>query len=461
MTTIDRDITRRLRKVLGKRGILDSPADLVSYSYDATTDWQAMPELVLLPETKEQVSEIMKIAHENEIPVTVRGAGTNVSGGSIPISNGIVLCTTRMNRILKLDKDNLYVHVEAGVVLNNLYEFLKKYGLFFPPDPQSFLAATIGGCVSENSGGPYAVKYGVFKHYLLGLSVVLPNGTIMEMGGRTVKNVTGYDLPQLICGSEGTLAVVTDVILKVLPMPEARKTIMAAFKNVISAGQVVSEIVSNGIIPSKIELMDNWIVNRIEELNPIGLPTDSDAVLLFEVDGMTEAVEREAQQISEICRKNKELMMLRIAEDDKEAEMLWNARRAGFSAIFSHASTVLAEDVTVPPKRLPDLIVRIKEIAKRHDLTIVIIGHAGDGNLHPSILTDKNDPGHYKKAQEAVEEIFSSAIDMEGAISGEHGIGLEKRRFLRKILPEDEIELLKKIKRVFDPKGILNPGKIW
>ena len=458
---IDKSILKRLKKIVGKKGFLDSPAELVSYSYDATTDWQARPDLVLLPENKEQISEIMKIAYENEIPVTVRGAGTNVSGGSIPISGGIVLCTTRMNKILELDKDNLFVRAEAGVVLNDLYEFLKKHNLFFPPDPQSFLAATIGGCVSENSGGPYAIKYGVFKHYLLGLTAVLPNGSIIEMGGRTVKNVTGYDLPQLICGSEGTLAIVTDVTLRVLPMPPSRKTILAAFKDVISAGKVVSEIISEGIIPAKIELMDNWIVKRIEEINPIGLPIDSDAVLLFEVDGIKEAVEKETERIISICKKDKNIMKLSIAKDEKEAERLWAARRAGFSAIFGHAPTVLAEDVTVPPKRLPELILKIKEIARSYDLTIVIIGHAGDGNLHPSILTDKNNPEYYKKAQSAVNEIFSLAVEMGGAISGEHGIGLEKRKFLKKIMPKEELELLKAIKKVFDPKGILNPGKIW
>jgi len=458
---IDKSILKRLKKIVGKKGFLDSPAELVSYSYDATTDWQARPDLVLLPENRDQISEIMKIAYENEIPVTVRGAGTNVSGGSIPISGGIVLCTTRMNKILELDKDNLFVRAEAGVVLNDLYEFLKKYNLFFPPDPQSFLAATIGGCVSENSGGPYAIKYGVFKYYLLGLTAVLPNGSIIEMGGRTVKNVTGYDLPQLICGSEGTLAIVTDVTLRVLPMPPSRKTILAAFKDVISAGKVVSEIISEGIIPAKIELMDNWIVKRIEEINPIGLPIDSDAVLLFEVDGIKEAVEKETERIISICKKDKNIMKLSIAKDEKEAERLWAARRAGFSAIFGHAPTVLAEDVTVPPKRLPELILKIKEIARSYDLTIVIIGHAGDGNLHPSILTDKNNPEHYKKAQSAVNEIFSLAVEMGGAISGEHGIGLEKRKFLKKIMPKEEVELLKAIKRVFDPKGILNPGKIW
>jgi len=457
---IEKRVLKKLKEIVGKRGYLDSTSDLISYSYDATTDWQSFPDIVLLPENKEQISEIMKIAYENEIPVTVRGAGTNVSGGSIPIKGGILLCTTRMNRILELDKENLFVRVEAGVVLNDLYEFLKKHDLFFPPDPQSYLAATVGGCIAENSGGPYAVKYGVFKHYLLGLTAVLPNGKIIEMGGRTVKNVTGYDLPQLICGSEGTLAIITDAILKVLPAPPSRRTIIAIFKDVIGSGNVVSRILSEGIVPAKIELIDNWVIRRIEEVDPVGFPLDADSVLLFEVDGVEEAVNIEAEKIADICRREKTVIDLRIVKDE-EAEKYWNARRKGFSAIYGYSRTVLAEDVTVPPSRLPELIKKIKEIAKKYELTIVIIGHAGDGNLHPSILTDRSNLEHYKKAKAAVQEIFSIAVEMGGAISGEHGIGLEKREFLRRILPKEQTDLLRKIKSVFDPKGILNPGKIW
>ncbi len=458
---MDPTALKKLKNIVGKGGYLDSTADLLSYSYDATTDWYGVPEIVLFPKSKIQVSKIMEVAFEHEIPVTIRGAGTNVSGGSIPLSGGIVLCTTRMNRIVRLSKENLYVHVEAGVVLNDLYEFLKKHGLFFPPDPQSFLAATVGGCIAENAGGPYAIKYGVTKHYLLGVTVVLSDGEILELGGKTLKNVTGYDLCQLICGSEGTLAVVTDAILKVIPLPESRRTIIAAFGNIIDAGKTVSQIISEGIIPAKIELMDNWIIRRIEELNPIGLPINSDALLLFELDGQESSVEKMAEKVSDICKKNRALTKLEIAKSEREAEKVWNARRAGFSAIFSHAPTVLAEDVVVPPKRLPELILKIREISEKYGLTIVIVGHAGDGNLHPSVLTNAKDKNHYKKAQKAVEEIFSSALELEGAISGEHGIGLEKKDFLKKTLPPRQLELLKSIKKVFDPKGILNPGKIW
>ncbi len=458
---MDNTTLKKLKNIVGKKGYLDSTADLLSYSYDATTDWQSIPEIVLFPQNREQVSEIMKVAFDYEIPVTVRGAGTNVSGGSIPISGGIVLCTTKMNKILELSKENLYVHVEAGVVLNDLYEFLKKHRLFFPPDPQSFLAATVGGCISENAGGPYAIKYGVTKHYLLGITAVLPDGEIVQLGGKTQKNVTGYDLCQLICGSEGTLAVVTDAILRVIPLPEHRKTVVAAFKDIVAAGDIVSKVISEGIIPAKIELMDNWIIRRIEEINPIGLPTDSDALVLFEMDGEKDLTEKMAQKVLDICKKSKAIEKLELASSEKEAEKIWNARRAGFSAIFSHAPTVLAEDIVVPPTKLPELILRIKEISKRYDLTIVVIGHAGDGNLHPSILTDIKNKEHYERAQKAVEEIFNSALELGGAISGEHGIGLEKRRFLKKIFPARQLELLKGIKKVFDPKGILNPGKIW
>ncbi len=458
---MDATALKRLKNVVGKNGYLDSTADLLSYSYDATTDWQAVPEIVLFPENRRQVSEIMKIAFDFEIPVTIRGAGTNVSGGSIPVSGGIVLCTTRMNRILELSKENLYVHVEAGVVLNDLYEFLKKHGLFFPPDPQSFLAATVGGCISENAGGPYAIKYGVTKHYLLGITAVLADGKILEFGGRTLKNVAGYDLCQLVCGSEGTLAVVTDAILRVIPLPEYKKTIIAAFKDIIDAGEIVSQVILEGIIPAKIELMDNWIIRRIEEFNPIGLPVDSDALLLFELDGERDSVEKTAQKVFDICKKSQSLTKLEIAESESDAEKIWNARRAGFSAIFSYAPTVLAEDIVVPRKRLPELILKIREISEKYDLTIVVIGHAGDGNLHPSVLTDIKNREHYERAQKAVEEIFNSALELGGTISGEHGIGLEKRRFLKKALHSKHLELLKAVKEVFDPKGILNPGKIW
>jgi len=453
-------ILGKLREIVGAKGLLTAQVDLAAYSFDGTTSWQGLPEAVVFPTTAEQVSQVLKLATERGIPVTPRGAGSNLSGGSVPISGGIVLCTTRMNRILEVDAANFTVTAEAGVVLNDLNRELARHNLFFPPDPQSFLAATIGGCVSENAGGPYAVKYGVFKHYILGMTVVLPTGAILTLGGNTVKNVTGYDLPQLLCGSEGTLAVITQVTLRLLPAPPARQTVLAVFNEVITAGQAVHRVLTEGILPAKIELMDNWVIRRIEEATPLGLPLEAEAILLFELDGIPAAVERETEGVINLCQQEG-AMEVRPAHDVKEAENFWTARRAGFSAIFGHSPTVFAEDVTVPPNRIPELIGRIQKLAESYDLTIVILGHAGDGNLHPCILTDKNKAEHYSRAERAIHDIFSAALELGGSISGEHGIGLEKKRFLKQAMPPGAIDLLRGMKKVFDPMGILNPGKIW
>ncbi len=457
---LPKSILKKIETIVGRDGILTSDTDLKTYSFDATSNWQSLPEAVVFPTTTEQVSGLMRLATGNQIPVTVRGAGTCLSGGPIPVRGGILLCTARMNRILDIDQSNFTVLAETGVVLNDLNQTLAARGLFFPPDPQSFLAATLGGCVSENASGPYAVKYGVFRHYLLGMTAVLPDGKVLNLGGRTMKNVTGYDLPQLICGSEGTLAVVTRVMLRLLSRPESSQTVLATFGNARSAGEAVYKIRAGGVVPAKIEFIDNWILQRVEERMPLGLPLSAEAVLLFELDGAPDAVARESNEVIELCRQAG-ADVVRPARDEKEAQNFWTARRAGYSAIFGNAPTVLAEDVTVPVSRIPDLVDRVAEIAKENELTIVVIGHAGDGNLHPCVLTDRSDTAHYARAQKAVDEIFKSALGYGGAISGEHGIGLEKRKYLKDAMSPDEIDLLKQLKAVFDPKGILNPGKIW
>jgi glycolate oxidase len=445
---------------VGDTSVLTSPVDLESYAFDGTTSWQSRPDVVVFPTTTEQISQIIKLASAGKIPVTPRGAGSNVSGGSVPINGGIVLCTTRMNKILKIDADNFTVTTEVGVVLNDLNLALAKQKLFFPPDPQSFYAATIGGCVSENAGGPYAVKYGVFKHYLLGLTAVLPSGAIVKMGGNTVKNVTGYDLPQIICGSEGTLAIITQVTLRLLPLPPAHQTVIAVFDKVVTSGQAVHKVLTSGILPAKIELMDNWVIRRIEETSHLGLPLEAGAVLLFELDGMPASVVMETEGVINSCREAGSVDV-RAARDANEAANFWMARRAGFSAIYGASPTVFAEDISVPVSHIADLISKVEAIAKNYNLTIVIIGHAGDGNLHPSVLTDKGSPEHYQKAEKAVNEIFLAALEYGGAISGEHGIGLEKKRFMKQAMQPEAIDLLRGIKKVFDPDGILNPGKIW
>ncbi len=457
---LPKTILSEIEKIVGREGVLTADTDLRAYAFDATSNWHGMPDVVAFPLTTAHVAGVMRLANDNGIPVTVRGAGTCLSGGPVPTRGGIVLCTTRMNRVVDIDWNNFTVLVEAGVVLNDLNQTLSQQGFFFPPDPQSFLAATIGGCISENAGGPYAVKYGVFRHYLLGMTAVLPDGTILKLGGRTMKNVTGYDLPQLICGSEGTLAVVTRVLLRLLPLPESRQTVLATFRDIRRAGEAVAKIRSSGVIPAKIELIDNWILRRVEERMPLGLPLTAEVVLLFELDGVPETVQRESEQVTALCRACG-ADVVRPARDAKEADNFWTARRAGFSAIFGNAPTVLAEDVTVPVSRIPDLVDQVKRIGEENNVTIVMIGHAGDGNLHPSILTDKADVAHYARAQKAVDAIFKAALECGGAISGEHGIGLEKKKYLKDAMSPEEILLLKQLKNVFDPKGILNPGKIW
>lgn len=454
------ELIKTLESMVGGDAVLTGANDLAVYGVDGTTHCKGKPEVVVFPSTTAHIAQIMRLSDAHEIPVTVRGAGTSLSGGPVPVAGGIVLCTTRMNRIQGIDRENFTVKAEVGVVLNDLNQALAKENLFFPPDPQSFLAATIGGCVSENAGGPYAVKYGVFKHYLLAVTAVLPSGRIVNLGGNTMKNVTGYDLPQILCGAEGTLAVIADVTLRLLPLPQAKSTVMAVFDRVMTAGQAVHAVRSSGVMPAKIELMDNWVVRRIEERIPLGIPLTADAILLFEMDGAKENVAQETKAVIALCRQAG-AVEVRAARDDAEANTFWTARRAGFSAVFSASPTVLAEDVTVPTNRIADQIAHTKKLCQEYGLTIPIIGHAGDGNLHPCILTDENDAAHFALAQKAAGELFDNALALGGAISGEHGIGLEKQKYLKKAMSPDAIDLLKGIKAVFDPKGLLNPGKIW
>lgn len=454
------ELISKLEKIVGKEAVLTSKEDLTAYSYDATTTWAHMPDVVVLPTSSEQVSQILKLANENKTPVTPRGAGTNVSGGSIPIKGGIVLCTTKMNKIIEINKANLNAIVEPGVVLQDFNTALAREGLFFPPDPQSFLGCTIGGNVAENAGGPACVKYGVYKQYVLGLEVVLASGEIVKLGGVTPKNRTGYELVMLFTGSEGTLGVITKITLRLLPKPSAEKTILAIFDDMAVAGQAVSDILSSGVIPAKIEFVDNWIIRRIESMMPLGLPVEANALLLLQTDGNPAAVEAEANQIIDVCRKTG-ASEVRLAKDQAEANNFWTARRAGFAAIFGAAHTVLAEDVAVPRDKIAPFIRKCEQLGKKYDLTIPILGHAGDGNLHPSILTDIRDKDHFDRAQKAMDEIFETALSLGGVLSGEHGIGLEKQRHLKKAMDPVAIGIMKKIKGILDPNNILNPGKIW
>jgi glycolate oxidase len=450
----------RMRQIVGKDNVLTSKEELTAYSYDATYLWSHMPDVVVLPVNAEQISGILKLANQNGIPVTPRGGGTNVSGGSIPIKGGIVLCTTRMNRIIEINKANLNATVEPGVILQDFNVALAREGLFFPPDPQSSLGCTMGGVVAENSGGPACLKYGVTKQYVLGLEVVLADGSIMKVGGLTPKNRTGYELIMLFTGSEGTLGIMTKIILRLLPAPKANKTIIAVFNDIAVAGEAVSDIISAGVLPSKIEFIDNWAMKRFEELFPSGLPADTQLLLLIQVDGLPETVEAEAQQIVDICRRS-QAGEVSLAKDQAEADRIWQARSALFSDLSGTAYTVLTEDVAVPRDRLAEFIKKCQDKARRYDVPVCFSGHAGDGNLHPAVLTDSRDQEHFDRALKCVDDIIDVALSLGGVLSGEHGIGLEKKRFLKKAMDPVAIDIMKKIKDVLDPNHILNPGKVW
>jgi len=445
---------------VGKDNLLTSKEELTAYSYDASPTWTHLPEAVIFPNSAAQVSEVLKLANEHGIPVTPRGGGTNVSGGSIPIKGGIVLCTTRMNRIIEINGTDLNAIVEPGVVLQDFNTALAKEGLFFPPDPQSFLGCTIGGAVAENAGGPSCLKYGVTKQYILGLEVVIADGSIMKLGGLTAKNRTGYELVMLFTGSEGTLGIITRITLRLMPLPRAKKTMVAVFNDVAVAGQAVSNIIANSIVPSKIEFIDRMLMKRFQELLPSGLPADAEVLLLIETDGLPETVAEEAKQIIDICANSGAEETL-TARDQAEADSFWQARRAGFSDVNSAAHTVLSEDVVVPRSRIAEFVTRCRDMSQRYDLQINLLGHAGDGNLHPAVLTDDRDSEHYGRALKFVDEIIETALSLGGVLSGEHGVGLEKQRFLRLAMDPVAIEIMKKIKDVLDPNHILNPGKVW
>jgi len=364
----------QLRRIVGKENVLSTQEELLAYSYDATNMWQHLPDVVVLPTGARQISEILKLANENRIPVTPRGGGTNVSGGSIPIKGGIVLCTTRMDRILEISKTNLNATVEPGVILQDLQEALVEQGLFFPPDPQSFAGCTMGGVVAENSGGPSCLKYGVAKQYVLGLEVVLADGRIVKLGGLTPKNRTGYELAMLFTGSEGTLGVISKITLRLLPVQKASKTIVAVISDVAMAGETVTEIIAGGVLPSKVEFVDNWTFEKFRGLLPDEILDKSQVILLIQVDGLPETVDAETQQVVDIC-KNK-AGEVRVAQDQAEADRYWQARTAHFSDISSRTHTIVNEDVSVPRDKIAEFIKLGQESARKYDVPISFAGHA-------------------------------------------------------------------------------------
>ncbi len=434
--------------------------DLIPYGFDGTAALQQLPGCVVFTSSTREVSEVLKIASAGRVPVVTRGSGTGLSGGSLPVADCIVLCTVRMNRIIEVDTANLTLKCEPGVTTIQIAEAAAQAGLFYPPDPGSMKISTIGGNVAENSGGLRGLKYGVTRNYVMGLEVVLPDGAVMWLGNKCVKDVAGYSLKDVIIGSEGTLGVITQVLLRLIPKPAAKKTMVATYARMDAAAQTVSDIIAAKIIPCTLEFLDRTTIHCVEDYAKIGLPLDCEALLLMETDGHPAVVDEEARQMESIARKNG-CREIRVARDDAEAGQLASARRSAFSALARLAPTVILEDATVPRDQLAHMIRFVEQVAKKHRLKVGTFGHMGDGNLHPTFLTDERNLDEMHRVHEAFREIFDETIRVGGTITGEHGVGIAKKDFLPKFAGDVQMRVLRELRRALDPHGILNPGKMF
>ena len=453
-------ILKKISQIAGKNNFLDSQEDRIAYSYDGTPLLQFLPEAIVIPQTKEQISSILTLANEEHFAVVPRGSGSGLSGGSIPVENSIVMLMSHWNKILEVDAENLTVLVEPGVITADIHAAVEKLGLFYPPDPGSMNICTIGGNVAENAGGLRGLKYGVTKNYVLGLETVLPSGEIIFSGGKVVKDVAGYNLKDFFVGSEGTLGIFTKILLKLIPKPETSKTMLAYFQKRNDAAEAVSAIIAAHIIPATVEFLDRTTIRCVEEYAHLGLPTSVESLLLIEVDGRSAVVEEDTARVAELCQRH-QCIEINVAHTEAEAIRLKTARRSAFSALARVRPTTILEDVTVPRSKIASMLERIDFIAKSYDVMFGIFGHAGDGNLHPTCLTDERDKDEIQRAESAFEAIFNESINMGGTITGEHGTGLSKKKFLPAAAGIPAVEMMKSIKSSIDPQGVLNPGKIF
>jgi len=457
---MDKNTLSHLQKIAGKDCVLSTPEDLAVYSYDGTFA-EHCPDVVVLPRNIEQVSQVLKFASEEGIPVVTRGMGSGMAAASVPFNGGITLAMTRMNRILEIDEVNATVHTESGVITADLQAAVEKRGLFYPPDPSSIKHSTIGGNIACNAGGPRCLKYGVTGDYVLGLTVVLADGTVLHIGGKCIKDVVGYDLNALFTGSEGTLGVITEALLRLVARPRFARTALAEFPSLEDASRTVNAILTAGIVPATLELMDETAIACIEEALCLGLPLDVEAILLIETDGAGEAaVLQEIEAIEKICQGNG-ARRVNVARDESERSKLWQARRSVSPALARKSPNKLGEDITVPRGAIPEAIRRIKAISAKYGLPIVVFGHAGDGNLHPNILFDKRDSEQWARVEHMVAEEFAVALELGGTLSGEHGVGALKRPYMEQAQGPAAIEVQKRIKATLDPANILNPGKVF
>ncbi len=455
---MEKSIINKIEGIIPKERILKQLHDRYSYSYDASFG-EFLPDIVLQPMNVEQISLLIKLANEHQIPVYPRGSGTSLSGGPLPVEGGMVFDLSQLKQKLYIDKENLVAVASAGIITSDIHQKAEEVGLFYPPDPSSSNVSTIGGNLLENSSGPKGLKYGTTKEYVIGLEVVTPTGEIIRTGGKTVKNVTGFDLTRLIVGSEGLLGIVTEVTLRLLPKPQAKKTMLATFSKFIDSGNTITKVLSAGILPAAMEFMDNACIRAVEHYNPSGLPVDAEALVIFEIDGHPLAIEEEIKKCRDICIKNG-ATSVKVAENDKERDEVWKARKMVSPAITQLGPTKISEDATVPRSKIPEMLECLYAIRDKYNITLVVFGHAGDGNLHPNIITDKQNIDEMKRVELAVSEIFESAIKLGGTLSGEHGIGTLKAPYMELELGHS-LELMKSIKQAWDPNNILNPGKMF
>ncbi len=456
---IEDRIVQILGEIVGSTNISREKADKITHSYDATQQ-SYLPDVVVYVKNTEQVAKIITLANKEKIPIVPRGAGSGFTGGTLPIMGGIVLVLTRMNRIIDIDTDNLTAIVEPGVVTGQFQKAVEKLGLFYPPDPASLAFSTLGGNVAECAGGPRCVKYGVTKDYVLGLTMVTPTGDIIHTGGRTMKNVVGYDLTKLFVGSEGTLGIATEITLKLIPKPEAKKTMLVYFETIDGAAQAVSNIIKNKIIPTTLEFLDAATIDCVRKGSGLDIPQSCHAILIIEVDGDADILDKQTQKILTIVQPSG-VIDTRIAHTHEESEAIWAIRRNVSPSLRKINPDKFNEDIVVPRSKVPDMIRAIEKISREFDVPIINFGHAGDGNIHVNIMVDLKQDGMKETAHKALDKLFTAVIEMNGSISGEHGIGTAKSPYLNMEVDECTVSYMQTIKRIFDPNNIMNPGKIF
>ena len=456
--SLPQGVLKELGAIVGPEWVLTAPEDLVCYAYDGTFA-EGRPDAVVLPATTAEVAAVLALACREGIAVIPRGMGSGLAAASVPFEGGIALTLTRMDRILEIDPVDMVAVAQAGAITGDLQAAVEAQGLFYPPDPSSLKHCTLGGNVACNAGGPRCLKYGVTRDYVLALEAVLADGRVLRAGSRTAKNATGYSLVQLLIGSEGTLGVVTEITLRLLPLPRSAHTVLGVFASLNDASQAVTAVLRAGIRPATLELVDETAIRCVEDYLHLGLPLDAEAILLIECDGAEAQVAGESRAVAALCAEHG-ASQVRTATAPQDRDELWRARRAISGSLSRQRPNKLGEDIVVPRHAIPAMVARLKEIGRQHELPIVIFGHAGDGNLHPNLLFDRRDPQEWARVERATEAIFRAAVELGGTLSGEHGVGVLKRDYLGLAVDPAAIEAMRAIKRALDPRGILNPGKV-